>query len=119
MLVYRLEHEIGCGPYHCDKLKQSLPFYRFNDLNELSQELCDKHSGSVNHPVPDYFSVNGKSCACESLDKLCEWFDGFLEKFARFGYYIAVYDAPNVNCDFNQVIFHKDYAELVETISIL
>lgn len=119
MLIYRLEHLNGAGPYHCEDMKFKISMEKWIELDELSQELCNTHTNSPKHPIPNWGFTIDRSCGCESFDKLCEWFDGFLERFAKFGYVISVYESTDVKLDFNQVAFSKKNSELVERIKIL
>lgn len=119
MLVFRLEHENGIGPYRCLGSERFTQKEDWDELLELSNELHLQHGFSDKHPAPSYFDVVGKSCGCKSFDLLCEWFGDFLDKFAKFGYHIAVYDAILAKSTAEQIVFDKKYAKLVETISIL
>lgn len=83
MKVYRIENPItGIGPYN-DSMG--------ND--ELIKELREAHNGDWMHPIlradcGTWYSPRPYLSACPSIDKLKEWFDGFLPKMQKAGYKI-------------------------------
>lgn len=87
--MYRVEHSTThLGPYrlsHRDDLR--------------TQELCDAHNGSPQHPglfadFDHYFHIKDLyDChfGFESIENLNRWFDGFQEKLAKRGFVIKVF----------------------------
>jgi hypothetical protein len=103
MIVYRLEHRDGYGPY-----VNRLLFIN-NKVIVLKDELCAVHNDK-NHPVPKFIQ-KGYYCGFHSMGQLREWFDGYLTKLRLAGYHIIIYYAEHYSKDLRQVVFQKATAQ--------
>ena len=95
MIVYRLEKN-GRGPYglitHCPD--------SCGGLYELITEMQRAHDNS-DYPTPyedgiDPILLREYYCGFNSLEKLHQWFRGFLERLQSYGFCINKYESDDV-----------------------
>jgi hypothetical protein len=112
MLVYRVEHPDGAGPYGSAGGRS----YR---ENVFGRELCIRHSDE-RHPAPWADGINFMTeddfCALVSEERLREWFDDSWEDLSSLGYFLRVYDVADKLVkvgESGQCVFKKHRATLV------
>ncbi len=122
MLVYRIEHPSdGIGPYSSRNGQDTEELRDW--LNGDSAELHRAHDPrSTPHPLVseiDDFRI-GFLCGCESIEKLRDWFRGFLDSLHDCGFVVVTYEVPEeyVHTDGLQVCFPPEHGTKVETESI-
>lgn len=120
MLIYRVEHTDGNGPYSSRGADDT---YRSFELREWAGSLCWKHNDEA-HPGPSADGIGYMDevevCGFVSRQKLTSWFREEMEALARFGFKIKVYDVPAsaVRKGQRQCVFNRFEASLVEELSI-
>ncbi len=110
MLVYRIENEVGNGPY-----RRTVEGLRPCNVCILQTE---KH----NHPLPFTDGIELEQsdfCGFQSLESLYTWFDGYIEKLQQDGFYIAIYKLKKkfVKIGKTQIGFRRDCARLVKYLN--
>lgn len=109
--VYRVEMRDGCGPYAWRECVKDFYF-----------DLQKAHSKSDNHPagmddVPNMRISPSYLFACESIESLCKWFSGFLDRIIAAGGEIKEYevddDAILRSLSGLQVVFNREKARLI------
>lgn len=120
MLIYRIEKtDTRNGPY-CKST--------FSD----AETLLSAHNGSDMHPgPPQSFDTQWSQIsmleqlryhfACESIEQLFEWFDGFLDDLHEDGFVIRAYEVPDEDIMYSpkQIAFLRDNEVLKEEIQII
>ena len=105
MLVYRYENANGIGPY----------------MDSAMFEAGLDWTSPVTHPSPQNDPKLGsleplEYCGCHTRRLLRQWFPARSRRaLNRLGYYLAVYDAPEVRIGSRQVAFVRKTARLVAT----
>jgi hypothetical protein len=122
MLVYRIEHPSdGKGPYsgRSDYEKEGVQDWLDGDFEELHQA---HDPFSTPHPLVNEIDgfERGDLCGCESLDKLRDWFKGFLDSLHDCGFVVVTYEVPaeHVHTDGLQVCFSPAHGTKCKTESI-
>ena len=113
--IVRFEHpDNGFGPYHSGFLPP-----------EVNDRLFDEHSDEEHPGMGVVIAEQGHKghgycgwfAACETLEDLEWWFDGFVDEIIESGHGIVEYDVPVDAClfhDWGQVLFQKDLAVRIE-----
>lgn len=110
MIVYRVEHSDGHGPYNFSTAEGEI---RTGDMAELNARLCVAHNDSA-HPSPREDNVPNCMgwtipgvCGFESLSALAAWFEGWGQELADHGFMIKVFeiDAQWVSAGNRQLVF--------------
>ncbi len=94
MKVFRLEKN-GVGPYRYRTLYEVEPNSR---LEHLLNRLCESHSNNDIHPTwwcDGLKNLDSQRFAFSSLEKLRDWFSGFLERLAKVGFEIVEYEVSD------------------------
>lgn len=84
MIVYRIENDNGVGPYCSARVM----------LTMLRQHNADR----VNHPVGYVDGIDWSDDGVygfDNIQKLRDWFRGFVAPLMREGYSIVKYDVPD------------------------
>lgn len=118
MLVYRVEHnESGLGPYRLYGLYECAVLKRYHTKSmgrgPLEHKKWDRLKETEKF-AGYYFGFSSLAC-------LLLWFEGCIEDLAAAGCIIRVYNADKryVIQDFNQLVFNKDKAEVVQTLYLI
>lgn len=80
MLIYRIEHkESGKGPYTS---------YGWNNKPVVVNQMFRHHNRDLDNKPCAWQDIDGWNssvmfCACESLEQLEEWFDGYFDDMLR------------------------------------
>ena len=120
MVVYRLEHSNGIGPYQYDQHLELIAgswakIAKYHEYLDLLADMGRTHKRET-HPSPEHDGINCDDfrrdqhfCGCKSLDDLQEWFGGFLPKLLNFGFKINRYEVAKnkVAEGKHQVVFDK------------
>lgn len=132
MKTYRVESNFsfihnkqgGIGPYSAkssitNKTKDISKFLLVNGLFNYEPES----STSESHPTPENDNIldfdHNFYFSFESIEALKKWFDKFqCAKLKRAGFYVAIYEAPDVILGEQQMVFDKRTAYLVEFVSL-
>lgn len=113
MLVYRMEMEDKQGPY--------------TGNYEFYPAMISRHSNTdvwpdISEDTGGAFVRDRDLCGCSSLEKLLEWFDGFVEEILDEGGRILMYEVPDCyiwhTSSTKQLGFRKDKAEFVGVVNL-
>lgn len=113
MLVYRIENDIGRGPYRKEHNGDG------KDCNVNLEKISTWES--KNHPIPwdDGIRMNTDTdvCGFQSLNQLLSWFhiDNYVEKLEKDNFFISIYKVKKkfVKIGRKQVCFARNRAWLV------
>lgn len=110
MVVYRVEMPDGLGPYWSE------------DCEKFRYRMGSKHNRSDTHPTPDkdFSGENYKSgfvFGFDSMQKLFQWFGGFIRTILNNGGKIVKYTIDDnhviMGHSGRQLVFDRDSAQLV------
>lgn len=124
MRVFRVEHKDGKGPYYTrgavseedKRFRRALGSAHDDDSHPAFWDVMGRTSipfTQTDEEIADYY------CACDSLEQLIRWFDGFWGPLSYFGYFIASYDVdPDdvIEGGYGQVLFYLPASRRVERI---
>lgn len=106
MLVYRVEHIDGHGPYRLSQYRNDYD----NPIWSLKDRICWAHD-TYRHPTPREdgipFINEDEFCGFDSLEKLKSWFAGFLRDLRKHNFRVAVYNTDDIKFGEKQVVFKK------------
>lgn len=108
MRVYRVEHpEDGHGPYGGANRIYSLNYAHQNDTRPNPQWE------GLEMGYEDY-------CALSSMERLCEWFEGWWGQIRYYGFHIAVYEVSeeHVGQGKMQLVFTRNKAQLIYSMPV-
>lgn len=118
MLVYRVEHDAsGRGPYRLWSLHGSLVLNSYhtssNGRGRFQSKRWERMIGT-SKSEEYYFGFSSLAC-------LLLWFDSCIEELHNAGCIIRVYNADKryIIQNFNQLVFNKEKAKIVETLDLL
>ena len=84
--AYRIEcPECGKGPYQC----AAGECVRAEDTYEIAAELAVAHTKTDGSHAPPPVIQGCEECACDSLESLATWFDGFGSDLDMSGFMVA------------------------------
>lgn len=120
MKVWRVAHETAryldfpSGPYFRVGLSE--------EINTAMDDMCWSHS-DADHPDPNH-DANLKDirteerCGFSSEDSLNDWFAGFIDLLAAYGFKVWVYEVPEVKVrvgKYGQALFDQNFAVLEDS----
>lgn len=125
MLVYRVEHADGLGPYQYWGRGEDMDFVK--SVAQLHHDFVNDHlaRGRLKHPDASRdckgFTDGFHFCGFKAVEDLQRWFRGFIERLHSLGFVLGVYEIldQRVIVGEYQVGFPKREAKLVESRSLL
>jgi hypothetical protein len=115
--AYRFENSEGIGPYISSFDPENVALMNFKS------RLHDAHRDNYTHPgmrfdisLPDYLeaSINQFVCACDTIENLLHWFDGFVDDLKEHNFNLIEYTVNKelmlVGDSKRQVFFDKKFA---------
>lgn len=108
MKVYRFER-LGLGPYCRGMRISSRTHEEIEFMNRILWEHQDEDHPSMKEDFEEDEITGNSLCACDTIEKLYQWFDGFIDELFKFGYKIFEYDVLTLEYGFSdkQVIFDR------------
>lgn len=112
MIVFRVEHSSGHGPFY--GIAQFIDKSVYDELLPCMEEFFGDFS---NHPIPDREMCKDSHIGCISLSELAEWFnhERMCEILTANGFHISIYKVKKVIHGTKQLSFMKKNAVLLNT----
>jgi hypothetical protein len=118
--IYRIENKEGIGPY-CNRFVYPDETEEHENMRNLISKIgythssCDTHPGKGEDFTRSIADDKSYYLACQTFDKLKEWFDEFLEVLLKTGYFNVVeYVVPENSLisgySGRQCVFNKELA---------
>jgi hypothetical protein len=120
--IYRVEHyDYRHGPYRAGLSGKTTKTRKCVELaNKLSSECNFDHQ-----PPPPYDGISDYHdsdyyCGFDSLDKLFDWFERWLEELDSAGYVVAVFEVPSesIKTGHKQVMFPRKVHKRRNTVPL-